>query len=278
MSSKDGKRRFGAVVWVCFCLLFVLSACRSPMYRAAARGDVEAVRAELAAGADPEAQPSAWQRWWQYPASLVTYPVDMVMGLCTLGWYDEAHLTHWVTRGNKSPVDIAWQRGHRAVLSVMADAGATVAPDTMMGKKLLLQEDRYGVTGYTQDSVVRDDVGNENVADCFVRYWSEEDDWTQHRSIYLKHCLWGQADKQGVVVRHPVGRRQGKPTVERPDVLYYRRTGVRSAEVTVRFSAPFAEANKYELSFESPTSGTYRHLYANDKGAVRQFAGRFWLR
>lgn len=258
-------------------LLCVLSSCRSALYRAAEQGDVERVRTELAAGATVDGEPRVANALWQYPAKLLAGAADAVMGICTLGVYDEPRMWKGVDAFDKSAVDVAWERGHMAVLDVLAEAGAVVAPESLREGVLLLQEDWYGSEGHAEDASVVAEVCNENVADCFVRYWAEDDDWRQRRGVVLKHCVWRGAAK-GQVLCHQPRKKSTPDMLETPDVLCYRRTGVRSAEVTERVLVPALAGHKYELSFDTPQSGTYRHLYADAQGVVRSFKGRFWLR
>lgn len=225
---------------VCVMVLLVMGGCRSALLHAAAVGDADAVQREIGAGVSRDAQNAA--------------------------------------------ADIAWRRGNMSVLNALAQAGAAVAPSSVAGQVLLLQEDWYGAEQYTNNARVFSDIGAEHVADCFVQYWVEDDDWQEHRAAYLKHCVWDASGKRGVVVQHPIGRRRGAAKEVPTESLHYLRTGVRSAEVTMRFvqigasMLPVRCSSKYELSFESPTSGTYRHLYAENTGLVCQYAGRFWLR
>lgn len=262
---------------LCCCVLY-MGSCRSSLYRAAEQGDVVQVRQALAAGALEKGEPTVVNAMWQYPAKVLLASVDILMGACSLGLYAEPHLVRWVEKFDKSPADAAWQHGHMGVLEALAEAGVAIAPESMRGRALLLQEDCYGSEGKAESAAVFAEVGNENVADCFVRYWSEEDDWTKHRGIYLKHCVWEHSDTRGRMVLYPIGTRREKMGIESPEMLCYRRTGVRSAEVTMRGFSSVAVASKYELNFETPVSGTYRHLYADSRGVVRQFSGRFWVR
>lgn len=255
-----------------------MSSCRSALYRAAEQGDVELVRQELAAGALSAGEPVWANALWQYPAKLVLAPVDLMLGICSMGLYDEPHLVRWVEKFDKSPADAAWQRGHMGVLAALAEAGVAVAPESMSGRTLLLQEDWRGGEGYTESAQVLSEVGNENVADCFVRYWEEDDDWQRRRGMMLKHCIWRDAETMGQVLHHVSGKKSTAEMLETPDALCYRRTGRRSAEVTERVLLPVASGNKYELNFETQTSGTYRHLHAEATGMVRQCTGRFWVR
>lgn len=269
---------WGGKMFLFGCCLLYLSSCRSVLYRAAEQGDVMQVRQELAAGGLTKGEPTVVNALWQYPAKVLLAPVDILMGLCSFGLYDEPYLVNWVERFDKSPADVAWEKGHLEVLDVLAGAGVAIAPESMRGRSLLLQEDWYGSDGEATDAAVLAEVGDENVADCFVRYWREDDDWVKHRSVYLKHCVWDDVDTRGRVVLHPVGRRRERMRIESPEMLCYRRTGVRSAEVTMRGFSSVAVASKYELNFETRGSGTYRHLYAESSGVVRRFAGRFWVR
>lgn len=262
--------------WVSTCLL---SACHTPLYRAAERGDAEAVRQLLAAGKNAQEGASEWNKLWQYPAELAVFPLDALFVVATMGQVDVPLLSDRIDSfGEKTPAEVAWQRGHTDVLALLAGDGVAIAPESMRGRSLLLQEDWYGSDGEATDAAVLAEVGDENVADCFVRYWREDDDWVKHRSVYLKHCVWDDVDTRGRVVLHPVGRRRERMRIESPEMLCYRRTGVRSAEVTMRGFSSVAVASKYELNFETRGSGTYRHLYAESSGVVRRFAGRFWVR
>ena len=274
MMSRCGKGLLLLSVWA---LLFALSSCRSALYRAAAQGDVVVVRQEVAEGAKGEGETVWVNALWQYPAKLVLAPVDILLGICSFGVYNEAYLVSCVERFDESPAEVAWKNGHTDVLDVLAAAGAAVAPESMSGGVLLLQEDRYGGDGHTDDAMVLAEVGNENVADCFVRYWAAEDDWRQRKIARLAHFIWRRGGK-GQVLWHFPGKVSTADMLETPDVLCYRRTGVQSAEVTMRFSDPSLVANKFELLFEASDRGVYRHLYADDKGVVRQGTGRFWIR
>lgn len=262
----------------CWASLLVMSSCRSALYRAAEQGNAGLVRQELSEGALATGEPIWANALWQYPAKLLLAPVDVMLGICSLGLYDEAYLVNWVERFDKSPADIAWENGHGEVLAVLAEAGVAIAPESMSGRALLLQEEWYGGEGYTESELVLAEVGNENVADCFTRYWDEDDDWQRRRGMKLKHCMWRDAETMGQVLAHVPGKHSTAEMLETPDVLCYRRTGRRCAEVTERGLFPVVAGNKYELKFETQTSGSYRHLHADATGLVRQCTGRFWVR
>ncbi len=257
----------------------LLSSCHTPLYRAAERGDADAARALLTAGADVHAGASAWNKLWQYPAELVVFPLDLVMVLGTVGLYDAPLLSDRIEAySGKTPAEAAWKHGHRGVLEVLAAAGAAVAPDSVKGRTMLLQEDYRWEDAYEQ--VAAGDVADANVADCFERYWAEDVDWQKNRGMRLQKLAWPASAASGQVRRYAVRQH----TASEPEQLVYRRTGVNSAEITVSCrdmrvgGALRGIAAKYELIFTDSAYGEYRCLSLRADGVLNQYAGRFWLR
>ena len=64
------------------------TACRSTLYNAAAAGNLQAVKQELAQGADPNGRASNANLLWQIPTCVITFPIDMARSLAftTLIW------------------------------------------------------------------------------------------------------------------------------------------------------------------------------------------------
>ncbi|MBR5521887.1 MAG: ankyrin repeat domain-containing protein [Akkermansia sp.] len=60
------------------------TSCRSTLYRAAERGDMQAVQHELNTGANPDGKASLGNLFWQIPAGLVAVPLDMTRILASL--------------------------------------------------------------------------------------------------------------------------------------------------------------------------------------------------
>lgn len=282
------RRHFRRLTGACVFLALVVAGCRAPLYRAAARGDVAVVRQELERGADMDAPPRWPELLWRYPLQLGAFPIDLTLSVVTFGQYNKPYLMEVVGGDFETPAAVAWRKGHTQVLSALAQAGVALAPDTVVGRTLLLQEDWRWNDGFDVESKLVYEMGNENVADCFELYWMEDVDWVKSRGVCIKHLIWGKVNGQGRMLSHRLGRKGGYHPigVPHPELLYYRRTGVQSAEVTERYCLLSVDGkyrkcgSKYELLFESSTSGTYRQMVIDARYGyvLTQYEGRFWLK
>lgn len=122
------------------------TGCRSTLYRAAERGDVETVRAELNDGADPEGTATSANLIWQIPAGIIAIPIDLLRLANPLGpivdpgWYEtnevDAYGINKLDFDNKSfltnkaclyrsktAMDVATEKGHIDVITELILAG-----------------------------------------------------------------------------------------------------------------------------------------------------------
>ena len=272
-------------------LALCLSSCHTTLYNAAALGDVETVRRELAAGANPNKSASKANLIWQIPSALVTVPVDVAqVGLFigTLGLY--GILVGWDEKvyfasdpvfdfGKKPPAEVAYERGHTAVLDELAKAGTIVAPDNVLYKKLILQPEQYTVCD-SSDGFDFGCVGSFDVP--FDSYWPANRAFSRSGGEVRVHS-WKDAnpvDIKAKIIKHvygvPIYEGDGENLYE-----HYRRQTVDSAEVVYRNSLGMGSSwiygNVY-LKFDSPSSGTYREVTTCVSDDPCATMGRFWLK
>ena len=187
--------RLTKTVALAACTAMALSSCHTTLYNAAARGDVETVRKELSAGAPVNESASKANICWQVPAALVTVPVDVVqvcLNIGTLGLYSAIAggdgkiypISEYVFKyGKKTPAEVAYERGHTAVLDELAKAGAVVAPKSAVGKELVLVTERHAYSPLDINSKMNDifeDIQNENNIKC--KYWCDNLSYEQSSS------------------------------------------------------------------------------------------------
>lgn len=115
-----------------------LSSCRSPLYYAAERGDIQTVERQInVRHADVNDKPSMAHLWWQLPTTLVTLPIDITLiygSVFTLPLYvDNPFVTsEWVgsfTFLRKSPLEAALENGHLDVVEYLIANGAECTPE-----------------------------------------------------------------------------------------------------------------------------------------------------
>ena len=115
-----------------------LSSCRSPLYYAAERGDIQTVERQInVRHADVNDKPSMAHLWWQLPTTLVTLPIDITLiygSVFTLPLYvDNPFVTsEWVgsfTFLRKSPLEAALENGHLDVVECLIAHGAKCSPE-----------------------------------------------------------------------------------------------------------------------------------------------------
>lgn len=126
-----------------------LSSCRSPLYYAAERGDIQTVERQIIVRhADVNDKPSKAHLWWQIPTYLVTVPVDITLiygSIFTLPLYVDNPFvsTKWVADfGKNTPLEAALENGHLDVVEYLIDNGAKCTPElrTRIEKEKELQK------------------------------------------------------------------------------------------------------------------------------------------
>ncbi len=289
---------------VSLCVMFGLSSCHTTLYNAAKEGDVETVRQELAAGVPMNKSASKANLIWQIPTALITVPLDVVQvaGVPLLvtpiayaliagenGRYEGKlkFLSDSVFNfGDKTPLEVAYEKGHTAVVDEFAKAGATVAPDSVSQKLFVTQTLWRGEDPET--SFERPEISTK----LFSTYWNNEFmkiQWRKDDAAWSPSTLMGATGaiswKDGNTVSVTESMGKGDDYKENRHQLEYHRSGVRTAFVVYRFQhdriyRSYDNCTYYELNFETPSSGTFNAIERETMhdGYEHWSSGRFWLK
>ncbi len=179
--------RLNVLLWCISCVALMLSSCHTTLYNAAKAGDVEIVRQELATGVPMDKSASRHNLWWQIPTTMITVPLDAVQAGLTIGTlgilnllmeFEPDFLTKSVFAfGDKTPLEVAYEKGHTAVVDEFVKAGAGVASDRVTHNKMIFQFDEYSKRredlGFAQNAFIADE--NEQAAlrkfeSCWAKY------------------------------------------------------------------------------------------------------------
>ena len=176
--------------------------------------------------------------------------------------------------------DIAYAKGHTAVLDELAKAGAAVAPKFMAGKMLVLQTDKMGETD-TYEANAPEAIWSPDVISP-ASYWVPVN-WVvpgQDEYCRLIELVWSSGQEN----------KFEKESTDSESTDYYSQSYVRinrnnavAREMSsTMFHGGWTTAGrrwlKYELVFETPT---YGHFYGYDGSKycnVVQLRGRFWVK
>lgn len=290
----------------------MLSSCHTTLYNAAKEGDAETVRQELAAGAPMNKSDSKANLIWQIPTALITVPLDVVQvaGMPILvtpiayvliagenGRYEGKlkFLTESVFNfGDKTPLEVAYEKGHTAVVDEFAKAGAGVAPDSVAHKQIIFQFDEKLDYSSGFVSGVPEDVGyslnGEKLQDTLKNF---ESCWAEHNRRYFGTRCNQRADLTfqetnkylHKEVHKAVGASQRTVTS-----FEYTRIDLNKAYIC-RSKDWYVETGEvcrggcsydyYVLKFITPTYGTVRYIDVMDICGLKWvncYFGRFWLK
>lgn len=281
--------------------MFGLSSCHTTLYNAAKEGDVETVRQELTAGVPMNKSASKANLIWQIPTALITVPLDVVQVagvplLVTPIAYALATGSSKVTVkflsdsvfnfGDKTPLEVAYEKGHTAVVDEFAKAGAAVAPDSVSQKLFVTQTLWRGED--PEISFERPEISTK----LFSTYWNNEFvkiQWRKDDAAWSPSMLMGATGaiswKDGNTVSVTESMGKGDDYKENRHQLEYHRSGVRTAFVVYRFqhdrmTRSYDNCTYYELNFETPSSGTFNAIERETMhdGYEHWSSGRFWLK
>ena len=286
---------------VSLCVMFGLSSCHTTLYNAAKEGDVETVRQELAAGVPMNKSASKANLIWQIPTALITVPLDVAQAagvplLVTPIAYALATGSSKVTVkflsdsvfnfGDKTPLEVAYEKGHTAVVDEFAKAGATVAPDSVSQKLFVTQTLWRGED--PEISFERPEISTK----LFSTYWNNEFmkiQWRKDDAAWSPSTLMEATGaiswKDGNTVSVTESMGKGDDYKENRHQLEYHRSGVRTAFVVYRFqhdriNRSYDNYTYYELNFETPSSGTFNAIARETlhDWSDHWTSGRFWLK
>ena len=163
---------------------------------------------------------------------------------------------------------LAYEKRHNAVVEELAMAGAAVAPANVAGKMLVLQQD------YSSGDM-----------DCNLDSEVFETPWKNVSSFWNPNIRLSP-NSNTTTLQWTDGNMQtttkSSKYADETTKLVYLRSGVNGAIITSSFSSiglsrGILMATKYQLTFDSPTSGTYKSIDVNQYANSTQGMGRFWL-
>lgn len=275
----------------------LLASCHTPLYNAAERGDLAAVQQEIADGAALNKGASGANMMWQAPAYLVTFPLDIAQVALTIGSMglyptvmerlgcppSELLLSPKVYDfGSMSPAEIAWEKGHADVLQELAKAGVAMAPASVAGKELILQqEEMASLPSIDMNDLSR--VRDKGDMGCIDSYWKQAVSWEKEQDT--SSLSW--TDSNEVIKEKKTREKEGGVWLEGWDnmELYYKQTGIKRAMVTHAYSAllpgagyPDVGGQKILLDFQSSTHGRYFMIQVQKPDMMWQSYGKFWLK
>ena len=179
-------------------------------------------------------------------------------------------------RTRAEAADIAYKRGNTAVLDELARHGVGVAPDVMSGKVLVLQADKMGETStassqapelmYTPDAL------------SMGAHWKLVN-WTipgEGDACRVRNMSWARGQQNKFAYQSGSGytsqsyTRTGSNTAVACDSSSQMVPGTTTAAMQRWF--------KYELKFETPTSGKFWGYQGEYNRNVKQLMGRFWVK
>lgn len=176
--------------------------------------------------------------------------------------------------------DIAYAKGHTAVLDELAKAGAAVAPKFMAGKMLVLQTDKMGETN-TSELNAPEALWTPDALSP-ASYWVPVN-WVapgQDEDCRLRELVWtsGQENKFDIETsdaEHTDEVSRSYVRINRNNAVAYER---KSSIYNGALWTAWRGWHKYELVFETPTSGHFYGYECSKLCNVYQLRGRFWVK
>lgn len=265
MGYKQGMQRKGVFQTTAWCVAVLgavgVSACRSPLYYAARRGDAAAVEEELYRGADPQGRTSPVQLFWQVPAALAALPVDAAQLVPfsltggyfgTVDWNDCSLVRRALFFGSQTPREAAMERGHFEVAQLLADNRDCLAPEAADGLVFTFDLRHAQAAGHAYSSFGKAREGRERSALKPLR--------AENSAVYngcmpadfMATRLSFEYDNRATLLLCPQGTEQRATAA-------YARTGGNTARISVESAATPCT---YTLHFTTPRSGTATYEYA----------------
>lgn len=184
-----------------------LNSCHSTLYNAAARGDVETVKHELAAGVNPNKSASQANLLWQIPAGILGVAIDAVQigaAIGTAGVYiaivgDENGKMRSLSSAvfnfaSQKPVEVAYENGHTAVVEELSKAGVGVSPTSVAGKQIVMQWD-YEATN--EDAALSPDEWSGDMNSVkFDKFWSTSTPLKWNKTSNSTTLAWNDSNKK----------------------------------------------------------------------------------
>lgn len=264
MGYKQGMQRKGGFQTTAWCALVLcavgVSACRSPLYYAARRGDAAAVEEELYRGADPQGRTSPAQLLWQVPAALAALPVDaaqLVPFSLTGGyfgavdWNDCSLVRRALFFGSQTPREAAMERGHFEVAQLLSDNRDCLAPESADGLVFTFNLRRAKAAGHAYSSFGKAREGRERSA---LKPLTTKDSAVYNGCTpadFMATRLMFEYDNRATLLLCPQGTEQRATAA-------YARTGGNTARISVEHAATPCT---YTLHFTGPRSGTATYEY-----------------
>lgn len=165
-----------------------------------------------------------------------------------------------ILNGCLEPMPSTGQNG-----SAVINAPAALAPDDVANKSIV----------FTSSSRWRDENDSYErpvvLAEGFAQYWNPKSQrvaWTSVNEVFSPSASWSERPlvwKQGNTVSVTESRGTGDDYMENRYNMVYKRTGPNTAFVEYnhyhdRMNRSYHHCNYYELTFETPTSGTYKAI------------------
>lgn len=175
---------------------------------------------------------------------------------------------------------IAYTKGNDEILNELAKAGAAVAPASVGGKVLILEE--TGTADETIDSSTGwdalEEMEDENNTTCFSKYWVDNISYDRPSEHTVTSIKWTEPNVVTATKENKDGSGEG-------DTKIYKRLNVNLVELTHRYwllADPMGTIDygrdKYRLMFTTPTSGKYLQITTQKGGYVGQSIGNFCLK
>ena len=238
-TNQPIKRKIGLkqlIMMLPLCTVLGLNSCQFPLVDAVKRGDIAAVKQEIAVG------PS-------------TFQINLA-------------------------ANAAIRNGNSAILEELIKAGAVVAPENAAGLTFVLQVDRMGETTMPTVQAPSDLTDESRISS--VSYWQPVRWYAPASNDYcrLRELKWdaGQSNSFEKEINDSEGRSydyQSYTRIDRNDVVLFDSSAFYARGCS---SAMGKRWFKYELNFDTPTSGTF-YGFDGQKGCnLMQLHGRFWMK
>ena len=175
--------------------------------------------------------------------------------------------------------NVAYEKGHTAVLDALAKAGVGIAPEAMSGKILVLQTDEMGEMSISESSAPAEIYNPDAITS--ISYWQPviwkrpaQDDYCRLRELKWAH---GQKNKFETETNDSDGcayTSQSYTRIDADEAIAYEMS-------SLSFPGGGMAGRhwlKYELKFETPNSGKFWGYDGEKYCNVNQLTGRFWLK
>lgn len=176
--------------------------------------------------------------------------------------------------------DVAYALGHTSVLNELVKAGAVVAPESMAGKRLVLQTDMMGETSRNEGPTPQEFWNPDAISPASNWVPVKWEAPSQDDDRRLREFVW--ASDQENKIHLETSNSESTDTLFQSYVRINRNTAVATESRTSRFHGAtfmaWRHSVKYELVFETPTSGYFYGYDAYKCCNIYQLRGRFWVK